>query len=359
MSNPLEEFLIKQIGLHGPMSIDQFMSVALGHPEYGYYMKQDPLGRGGDFITAPEVSQMFGEMLGAWVADVWVQMGSPEKFTFLECGPGRGTLMADMMRAAKGVPGFHEACAVHLLETSLALKEKQAQSLKDYAPAWHDTLESVPDDVPVICVGNEFLDALPVRQFEKTEDGWCERVIAHEDGAFVFARRAQQENPVLIPERARKKARPGDVCEVGAAAASFMQNLCALLKATSGAALFVDYGHEKSAPGDTLQAVHRHEYCDVLEHIGDADLTAHVDFDVLADICFDSQMNVQGPVEQARFLKALGIVQRAEKLSAAADARQKADIGLALQRLTDADQMGSLFKVMGISYGAGLNPAGF
>jgi NADH dehydrogenase [ubiquinone] 1 alpha subcomplex assembly factor 7 len=178
MPNPLEEILMRQIAQHGPMDVGQFMATALGHPEYGYYMTRDPFGPAGDFVTAPEVSQLFGEMIGVWAADVWMQMGAPARFVLLECGPGRGTLMADILRATRGVSGFSAAAQVCLLEMSPVLRKMQARALDGVDVRWCDSLTDVPEGAPVIVIGNEFLDALPFRALQKGVDGWGERVVA-------------------------------------------------------------------------------------------------------------------------------------------------------------------------------------
>jgi len=353
----LFQLLKDRIRQYGPMDIGQFMSLALGHREFGYYMKKDPFGREGDFTTAPEISQMFGEILGAWAADVWMKMGSPPAFTFLECGPGRGTLMADMMRAAKGVPGFHAAAKIHLLEMSPVLKEMQRSALKDYQVTWHEKLETLPMDQPIIVIANEFLDALPTRQFQKTKNGWMERVVALKDKEFVFA--LIPNAPPLTPPHAGGSEARGGAFEIAPARMGFVKKLCAVMKQAGGAALIIDYGHIKSGYGDTLQAVYKHQYCGVLEHIGEADLTSHVDFELLAVEDKMDGADVYGPVEQGAFLKALGIEARARALMNKANDEQSYDIQKALHRLTASDQMGSLFKVMGFSCGLNVPLAGF
>lgn len=352
MAKELEEYLRVHIAQHGPLDIGQFMALALGHPQHGYYMKQDPFGADGDFTTAPEISQLFGEILGAWGADIWMQTGQPAAFTLLECGPGRGTLMADMLRATHQIPGFHEAVSIHLLETSPVLKEVQAERLADYEPHWHETLESVPGDAPLIVIGNEFLDALPVRQFVRTAEGWAERVVGQEDDSFVFGLKAA--GPVELPE-----APEGAVYEIAPARTAFVENLCKILEQNGGVALFIDYGHDRSASGDTVQALYKHEYVSPLEHIGDADLTAHVDFQAIGEAATHKGAEVFGPVEQGVFLKNLGIEQRAQYLRQKADDSQAEELQSGLHRLTHSDQMGALFKVMGVFYGDTIRPAGF
>jgi SAM-dependent MidA family methyltransferase len=344
--NPLDKLIQQQIAQHGAMDVGQFMAMALGHPEHGYYMKQDPFGRSGDFVTAPEVSQMFGEILGDWAAHSWMQMGTPSECILLECGPGRGTLMADMMRATRNVPGFHEACSVHLLEMSPALKAKQAERLGAYEPQWHDNLQSLPEGVPIITVANEFLDALPFRQLIYS-GGWQERVIDVQDDAFVFSTRPCPK--VLWPQFGKPKE--GDMYEFSMPRRSFIEQLSARMVETNGAAIFIDYGHGRSAFGDTFQAIKGHEYADVLDNVGDADLTSHVDFEPLYAIAEKVGVHFQPMMEQGAFLKALGIDARAAYLSGKANEEQGMKIEKDLHRLTDRDEMGSVFKVMDLRYG--------
>lgn len=351
------EFLKRKIQTDGPMDIGAYMSFVLGHPEFGYYMTRDPLGKSGDFTTAPEVSQMFGEVLGAYVVHQWIKMGRSARFTLLECGPGRGTLMADMLRAGSVFPEFLQAVSVHLLETSPVLKMKQRHALGAANPVWHDDLSTVPDDAPLLVVANEFLDALPVRQFVRgltnnQEKAWMERCVAYSDGEgfhYVTPVIPALGDQALVDE-ARFKAGVGEIVEVSPARAGFVQDLCALLKKTGGGALFIDYGHSKSAPGDTLQAIKGHEYCDVLEHIGDADLTAHVDFQALREVAERAGAEVSGPMEQGDFLKTMGIVERTEALKAAASEAQGLELDRELKRLSHKDEMGALFKVLGVSF---------
>ena len=354
MSMVLESIIKSHIQQYGPMDIGAFMTLALGHAEHGYYMKQDPLGAAGDFVTAPEVSQMFGEMIGAWAAQTWMQMGAPARFILLECGPGRGTLMADALRATKNVAGFHDALAVHLLETSPILRDRQAEALNGYAVEWHESLEGVPEDYPIIVIANEFFDALPLRQLFYQNGAWHERVIGIENDALVFGLRAVPQT--LWPSFGAPKE--GDIYEFSPARESIMQALVQRIKAHGGAGLFIDYGHTKSAFGDTFQAVYRHEYADVLAHVGDADLTSHVDFEALCGGARNVGLQVERVVEQGAFLSALGIDVRAQALARAAP--EKADnLQKDLHRLVNSDEMGSLFKVMGVRYGIGETLAGF
>ncbi len=343
----MDEILKNLIREKGPIDIAEFMGLALGHPAHGYYMKGDPFGARGDFTTAPEISQMFGEMVAAWIMDVWQQMGSPV-FTLLECGPGRGTLMADIMRATKNVPGFYDSAKVHLLEISPALRAMQAAALENYAPEWHVNLETLPDR-PMIVVANEFLDALPVRQLIHTADGWKERVVGIANGNFAFD---TKELPFNLPVDAAE----GAIFEISPVRSQFVTDL---VKKLNGAALIIDYGHSESGIGDTLQALKSHKYISPLEEVGNADLTTHVDFHAVKLAAEAAGAEVSGPVEQGAFLKDLGIGQRAEILTLRATPAQKFDIEKALQRLVDPSQMGSLFKVMGLTNGQNLSLPGF
>ncbi|MCC7305821.1 MAG: SAM-dependent methyltransferase [Alphaproteobacteria bacterium] len=352
MDKILQDYITK----NGPVDIGAFMQMVLGHPQHGYYMKKDPFGAAGDFTTAPEISQMFGEVIGAWVADVWIKMGSPSAFTLLEMGPGRGTLMADMMRATENVKGFHSACSIHLLEMSPVLKDIQKNTLKAFPGVqWHETFKGISPEQPLIAVANEFLDALPVRQLVMTDAGWKERVIDFKDGQFVFGL-ATPSPFISLPEG---RAEEGEIYELSPERSAFMKNFCGVLKKAKGAALFIDYGYSEPGIGESLQALYKHQYVPVLEHIGDADLTAHVDFAALKEECRSVEAMVSGPVRQGDFLQSTGINQRAAWLSAKATEKQAQDIESALHRLTSSDEMGLLFKVMGLSYGYDFTLAGF
>ena len=338
------------------MNVGAFMAQVLGHPEHGYYRRQDPFGAAGDFTTAPEISQMFGEMIGAWVADIWVQMGSPKSVVLLECGPGRGTLMADALRVTQKVSGFHDALEVHFLETSPVLQAAQKKAVQTHSPLWHDTLETLPGDKPLIVIANEFLDALPMRQLQKTKDGWAERVIGldrNNDFCFGLAPYAG-----AVPEQIKDEPE-GHIFEFSPAQMSFVEDIAQRLKSQGGAALFIDYGESKTRAGESFQAIYKHEIISALEHVGEADLSANVDFGALAAAVQAQNISVHGPVEQGAFLKVLGIEERAESLMQNAEAAQKEAIEKALHRLCDSDQMGLLFKVMGVSYGTAFTPAGF
>lgn len=352
MTRTLADAIAAQIRAHGPMDIGAFMAQAGAH----YYATRDPFGAQGDFTTAPEVSQMFGEMIGAWLADIWAQMGRPARFSLVECGPGRGTLMADILRVARRVDGFLEAAQVRLIEMSPVLREKQHETLRAYDFIhWHESLEGVPADAPVLILGNEFLDALPVRQFRRGAEGWQERVVCLDGESFRFDFGPPEDALLpLLPAHTVSQ----EIYEVSPARLDFIRACGRLLKSVGGAALFVDYGYTKRAAGDTVQAVRGHRYADILDAPGESDLTAHVDFASLAQSAESDGMVLFGTVAQGAFLRALGIEQRARALCDGAPAR-RTDVMTALHRLTAPQEMGDLFKVTGFGYGHDFTPAGF
>lgn len=334
------------------MRLDRFMDLALGHPVHGYYMTRDPFGRAGDFTTAPEISQMFGEVIGALFVEIWRQMGAPSPFHLLECGPGRGTLMADMLRVmSKSAPDMLAAVNVHMLEMSPVLKIRQAETLAAYNNVtWHEDLSTVPADAPLLLIGNEFLDALPIRQFIMTEDGWRERAVG---AGLQFVEIETPDAPLF------RGAKPGEIYELVPARAKFMQEIFKRLQAQGGFSLWLDYGYTKPSAGDTLQALRGHKYVPVLEDPGQADITAHVDFSALAAAAKAVDIYSHGPVTQGEFLRGLAVEARAAALSVKASAAQQEDIEKALRRLTHSDEMGALFKVIGFSSGYDFNAPGF
>lgn len=338
--SPLEALIRGRIAKSGPIPVADYMELALGHPEHGYYKTGDPFGLAGDFVTAPEISQVFGELIGLWAAVTWQQMGSPEKLILVECGPGRGTLMGDLMRAAKSVPGFHKAIGIHLVENSPALRQRQKETLSEHTPDWHDTIETVPEG-PTILVANEFLDALPVSQFVLTKTGWAERCVDIGPAGLVFV----TGRPAALTE-APSAARPGDIFETCPVAMAFAETLGKRLSTAPGAALLIDYGHGRSAPGDTLQAVRSHKFTDPLKDPGAADLTAHVDFDAIARKFASVGAAAYGPITQSAFLNALGIRERTQQLRQNASPAARDEMNAATARLIDPAQMGRLFKVM-------------
>jgi NADH dehydrogenase [ubiquinone] 1 alpha subcomplex assembly factor 7 len=363
MAGSLLDVLLGRIALSGPLTVADYMAEALGHPRFGYYATRDPLGVGGDFVTAPEISQMFGELIGLWCAVVWQAMGRPRPFRWIELGPGRGTLMADALRAGRAVPGFGEAATLHLVETSPVLRRVQAETLAGASPPrpplWHADLSGVPEG-PMILMANEFLDALPIRQFERTADGWHERLVAaNERGdGLVFALSPPIPRPPLLSP-AVVDAPVGAIAEVSPAVIGVIDAIGRRLAGAGGAALIVDYGHPRSAAGDTLQALRDHAYHDPLVDPGLADLTAHVDFEAVLRAAAEAGARPFGPLHQGLFLDRLGLNARAKALLARATPAQAEAIRTAHHRLTAADQMGTLFKVVSLQHPGLPPPPGF
>jgi NADH dehydrogenase [ubiquinone] 1 alpha subcomplex assembly factor 7 len=355
----LERMIRAEIAGAGPMDVASFIARALGDPEHGYYHTRDPLGGAGDFITAPEISQMFGELIGLWCAEVWTRLGAPRPVKLVELGPGRGTLVADALRAvARAAPDFRAAIELHLVETSPALRAVQRARLADAAPTWHDEIAEVPAG-PALILANEFLDALPVHQLERTAAGWCARQVALDPaGRLAFQVAATPSPHAGLLARAVAAAPLGSVAELSPAARAVVGTLARRIAGQGGAALLIDYGHTVPAPGDTLQAVRGHRHHPVLEAPGEADLTSHVDFAALAEAA-GPHTAVHGPVTQAAFLRRLGIVARAEALARDKPAEIALCIRAALGRLIEPSQMGTLFKVMAIGGPAGAALPGF
>jgi NADH dehydrogenase [ubiquinone] 1 alpha subcomplex assembly factor 7 len=356
--NALGRSLREMIASEGPIAVERFMAMALGHPLHGYYMTRDPFGVGGDFVTAPEISQMFGELLGVWAGDVWRRMGAPSPLRLIELGPGRGALIADFLRAARVAPGFLDAIDLHLVETSPVLVERQRKALAHaaVAPTWRTRLEDVPEG-PAIVLANEFFDALPVRQYVRGHGGWRERLVgldAKEELIFAAAPEPEPAIAVDAPE--------GALLEVGVIGQNLAAQLARRLVDQGGCALVVDYGHVRSGFGDTLQALRAGAPADPLLFPGEADLTAHVDFAALARVARAAGAALFGPIEQGCFLRNLGISERAASLARRAQDSQRAAIQAALVRLTDRASptaMGALFKALCFASPNCPAPAGF
>jgi len=345
---PLGAIFRRLIANTGPISLMHYM----GESNARYYASRDPFGDAGDFITAPEISQMFGELIGLWLADMWLRAGRPSPVHFVELGPGRGTLARDALRSARR---FGLEPRVHLVETSPALKALQRGAIGDDVE-WHDDLSTIPSHGPILLVANEFLDALPVRQLVRTDRGWRERMVAVADDAFV-AVAGDRPMDAAVPEAIRE-ARTGTLIETSPGAATVLGEVGARLARQGGAALFIDYGHAEPRTGSTLQAVRAHRMVDAFACPGEADLTAHVDFAILADIARSQGCRWLGTVAQGAWLRALGIDSRAEGLIQTAP--HLADsIATARERLVAEDQMGELFKVMGLAAPDWPDGAGF
>ncbi len=346
--------LAARIARLGPITLADYMAEALIHPQHGYYMRGDPFGAAGDFVTAPEISQMFGELVGLWCADVWQRLGAPDPVLLVELGPGRGTLMADALRAARTVPRFRRAVRLHLVEVSSVLRRRQADILRapttDCPPVWHDSLAEVPEG-PLLLVANEFFDALPIRQFVRTAAGWRERLVSLGEDGHSLVPTLGPPSPqvgILLPAALRAAA-PGAVAEVSPAAIGLAAEIGRRLVAHGGAALIIDYGDARPPGEPTLQAVRGHARHDVLAEPGTADLTAHVDFAALVHAASDAGARAHGPVPQGAFLEALGLQARAATLRRAATPAQKEAIAAAIHRLTNAAEMGTLFKVLALA----------
>ncbi|MFL6814222.1 MAG: class I SAM-dependent methyltransferase [Bradyrhizobium sp.] len=359
--SPLQFEIKNLIKSSGPMPVWRYMELCLTHPKFGYYLSRDPLGREGDFTTAPEVSQMFGELLGLWAASVWKAIGSPPLLRLIELGPGRGTLMADALRAMRVLPPLYQSVSVHLVEINPVLRDKQASMLSGARSiAWHDSIDDIPDG-PAVILANEYFDVLPIHQMVKRETGWHERTVEIDaSGQLVFGT-ASEPTPrfeVLLPPGVRA-APVGAVFEWRPDGE--IMKIASRVRDQDGAALIVDYGHIRSDAGDTFQAIARHSFTDPLQSPGHADVTAHVDFEALARAAESLGARVHGPVPQGEFLKRLGIETRAVTLMAKASHEVSEDISGALKRLVGGGRggMGSMFKVLAVSEPRLTSLAGF
>lgn len=347
----LDDALLARIAQNGPITVADYMTECLLHPQFGYYATRDPLGAAGDFITAPEISQMFGELIGLALAQAWMDQGKPTPFTLAEAGPGRGTLMADILRATRSVPGFTESAQIVLIEASPVLQEIQRVTLGDHKPEWIATVDALPE-APLFFVANEFFDALPIRQFIRDGQFWRERCIGSVDGALQFGLGAPLPRADL--DHRLDDTKDGDLVEICPTASIVMLQIGQRIESHGGAGLIIDYGDWRSQ-GDTLQSVQNHAFTAPLENPGQVDLTAHVDFETL---CLSSPCAYTRLTPQGVFLERLGITARAEALSKTGDETARKDLLIAHHRLTHASEMGNLFKTLGLYQTNGPPPPG-
>ncbi len=347
-ANTLAERLARQIEGSGSISVAEYMRMANAE----YYNRADPLGVDGDFITAPEISQMFGELVGLWLADIWMRQNRPSQCHYVELGPGRGTLAADALRTMKQ---FEFEPEVHFVETSEALRIKQKQAVP--ISQIHSGVDDLPDNGPLLVIANEFFDALPIRQLILTHSGWRERVVARDKGSKFIAMPGIQAMDAIVPNEFRT-APAQSIYETSPDAAGVMYDLAARLSKQGGVLLIIDYGYAHPGLGSTLQAVKNHQFVDPFENPGDCDLTAHVNFLEIANLARMRDLRISGPIEQGAWLAALGINQRTSMLAEASPDRAE-ELFAARDRLIEGDKMGSLFKVLAISSPNWSKPEGF
>jgi SAM-dependent MidA family methyltransferase len=349
----LAGLLLRRIRLSGPITIADYIADCLLHPDHGYYTTRPPFGTEGDFITAPEISQMFGEVLGLCLAQTWQDQGAPAVFALAELGPGRGTLMADVLRATRGVPGFHAAAQVVLIEASPALRARQKVVLDPHPVQWADSIDALPE-APLFLLANEFFDALPIRQFQRHAEGWQERLVGERDGQLAFGLSAATRMAAL--EHRLADTFPGDIVETCAPAQAIVAGIAQRIDRFGGAALLIDYGDWHSC-GDTLQALRHHSFADPLADPGEADLTAHVDFEALAQAA--APCAATGPVPQGVLLERLGITARAQALAGRMTGAALTAHIAAHRRLTHPEEMGQLFKALALHPRRAPPPPGF
>jgi SAM-dependent MidA family methyltransferase len=354
MTTPLADKIKAIIAAQGPISVTDYFALCLADPEHGYYRTRDPFGRGGDFVTAPEVSQIFGEMIGVFLVHAWEKHLKPRRnVRIAEIGPGRGTMMADMLRVVQRLaPELYEIATIHLVETSPTLRAIQRETLGIHAGkvAWHEGFDEIPPGF-LLLAANEFFDAVPIRQFVRTQAGFRERLVALDPhGELSFVAGAGGVDPTLLPP-GHQAAPPGTIAEIAPARAAIMQMLSDRLFNGGGTALIIDYGYLEEGLGDTLQAVFKHAFDPPLAHPGEADLTSHVDFATLADVARACSVTVNGMITQGEFLLGLGLVERAGALGRGKTPAEQDAVRAAVERLAGSgtSQMGELFKVMAVS----------
>lgn len=356
----------KTIEERGSISMAQFMAEAMYDSNKGYYINNNPIGKNGDFITAPEISQLFGEMLGIYCADSWMKLGKPDKFNLVELGPGRATLMSDLLRATKHIPGFHQACSIHLMDTNKHLINIQKERLSSYdiKCMWHNNIYSIPKDDPLIIIANEFFDCLPINQYIKIIDYWYEQSVGLKNQEFYLIHTAMSKIFSDTFNKEYPKAKDRAIIEISREGEKIIQYLSSLLKDTPGYLLMIDYGYDykplkRTAFGGSLQAIKDHKYHPIFSDVGNADLTSHVDFYALKKAAKVYDVQAFGSVEQGKFLKELGIQTRANLLKKNATPPQIEEINISLRRLIDSDQMGKLFKAVSIVSKDLARPVGF
>jgi NADH dehydrogenase [ubiquinone] 1 alpha subcomplex assembly factor 7 len=349
ISETIGQKISRRIRAEGPLSLAAFMAMALHDPVDGYYARQHPIGAAGDFVTAPEISQVFGELIGLWCAVMWRRLGQPDPVILAELGPGRGVLMRDLLRATAKVPGFRHALRLHLVEGSALLRAEQRQRLGAFDPVWLERYTDLPEG-PLLLIANEFLDALPIRQFARGAAHWRERLVAldYEDRLVFVDGPETPAASLLVPPAIRDGAAPGMVVEICPAAVALASALGRRLARLPGAALFIDYGYYPSAPGPTLRAFQRHGPAEILAAPGTADLTADVDFAAFAGAAHAGGAEVNGPVPQGGFLSTLGAELRLAALRARATPAQRQVLDSGVRRLLDPNEMGTLFKAIAL-----------
>jgi SAM-dependent MidA family methyltransferase len=352
VTTPLGKKIIDLIRINGPISVADYFALCLNDHEHGYYRTREPFGTQGDFTTAPEISQLFGELIGIFMIVAWQAHGKPDGVQLVEIGPGRGTLMADAQRVITGLsPDMAAVTTGNLVETSSRLQNIQRETLAGCALVnrWHGDLQSVQSGFTLL-VANEFFDAIPIRQFANGPNGFCERVITiSNDGDLVFSSGVARIDSALLPKDIA--AKPGTVFETAPAREAIMKEIAGRLVSDGGTALLLDYGHLETAYGDTLQAIMNHRYDDVLASPGEADLTSHVDFDALGKAALAQNAHISDPLTQGQFLLGLGLLERAGALGSGKSPQVRQSIQQAVDRLAGdgENQMGSLFKALCVS----------
>ena len=340
----IKNLIISDITKNGPITISRFMNHCLYNRNFGYYStKKQAIGAKGDFITSPEISQVFGELVGLWLGQTWVDRGKPSPFSLIELGPGNGTMMLDVLNTTKKIPGFTESASIVLVESSLTLKARQKSLLRDYNPIWIENVLDIPEQ-PLFLIANEFLDALPIRQFKKNNNIWHERYVALSNNGelhFIYVP-SNFENELNILYREV----PDDVTvETSDMTKSILSDLSEKILRNGGVSLFIDYGYFNGF-GETLQAVHQHAYANPLENLGETDLTAQVNFKSVYNLINKKGLRATNIENQRNFLLNLGLQQRSKVLAKNLSETKKKLHFKAIDRLTNNDQMGALFKVM-------------